>query len=325
MSFLRDPFGSEGALGISGIGIAMFVFLAFSGLAALVYQGLEEQGPSIETEIRKNREEITRLEKDIVAETAWQEEQTTFASQAAEKDEKAAQVMHLVKDLAAAVKERDEAQGLLEKQVKNWEDYKNRYRKNEREGAIGEVHDLSKNFDDRYRKAEIRAITDMEMRIMLSTGPKSIPYRDLPADLQDRFQFDDAQAEAMKKKLAEWEKKRTQRISRKMEDDEVKEAARSKQRAKGEIASLHDAITACYRQIEQNELKIEHLRNEVSRYQDLHARARARGNISSHLSSAAKAQREIKSLLNTNQKWNSKIRGYEARIRALGGSPQPRT
>lgn len=71
-----------------------------------------------------------------------------------------------------------------------FEAYRNQYRKAERESAKGEILDLSSTKGEEYKDCEVLGISPLHLRIRRPTGSEGIPFQELPADIQDRFQFE---------------------------------------------------------------------------------------------------------------------------------------
>ena len=82
--------------------------------------------------------------------------------------------------------------------------YRQRYRKSVRDKAIGTKMEKLTTISGRtYHQAEIKSIGALGMNITHRDGSARIPYKELPMDMQELYQFDDAEALAQKKREAE--------------------------------------------------------------------------------------------------------------------------
>jgi len=67
--------------------------------------------------------------------------------------------------------------------------YRNQYRSMVRAKAKGTFIDLSSVKGAEYKDVRISRITPLELRVLLPSGPKGVPYALLPEEHQYRFQF----------------------------------------------------------------------------------------------------------------------------------------
>lgn len=299
MSIFRDPFSTDSTSGVLGLLIGLFVFCSFTGLGLLVYEGLDTKVPDSQV-IANNNKEI----KDLTNESAHLnqlKEKTLFVKVLQENLEEGNSM------LVEAKTERDNALLALKNKHAEWEAYKNKYRANERKRAVGEVVDLSAQFDERYRTAVIRGVNDIEMKIMLDTGPKSIRYQELPKFLQDRFQFDDEQAKEMRAEIAEMENRVRREAQQHYAKNKKIEKAQSQVISQRDRQRIDNEIEMCRQLINNNELTISNLGTEISNYQRMHSEARSRGNISGHLGKASQMRAQIAKLRQQNNDLSKKI------------------
>jgi hypothetical protein len=87
-----------------------------------------------------------------------------------------------------------------------FEDYKNQYRAHVRSKAKGESMDtLQTQGGVVYKNVNIRGVTAVGIQIRHDDGHKRIPFEDLPAAMQDYYQFDPKQkAEAVTQEQVAW-------------------------------------------------------------------------------------------------------------------------
>jgi len=83
-----------------------------------------------------------------------------------------------------------------------FEDYRDQYRKSERLAAEGEILDLSETKGDSYQECKVLGISALHLRVSRPTGTEGISFKDLPALIQDRFQFSHEEAAEYAAKMA---------------------------------------------------------------------------------------------------------------------------
>lgn len=143
------------------------------------------------------------------------------------------------------------AQQQLTEKAAEFEKYKDQYREAARRAAKDEeLAKLETRSGQTYEKVVIREVTPVGMQIRHQGGFARIPFEDLPADLQDRFQFDPAQkAAALAKENAERKDHDTAvaatltETKQQAEDRKQKEEADQKAAAKRAIALKTTQIT----------------------------------------------------------------------------------
>lgn len=178
--------------GLIGILIALFVLVAFGSLYTLVFdpnnmenhktieavvrdQGMELEGKK--TQVESYKKEVQLIAQRKVQETEIRDLTSKVAAAKTRIEEAAAEQASAQAAVAAAKKE--------------WEDYKADYRSTTWAKAKGrELGTLKVASGTTFENTIIRKIDHAGMDIMCSSGPKNIKFEDLPADLQDEFQFD---------------------------------------------------------------------------------------------------------------------------------------
>lgn len=307
MSLINDPFSNENTPGIVGIVMGLIVFGSFLGLGVVVFDALENDIPDQEV-LAANEKYILELniETGVLERKlhGFKETKGKFAI----KDEVLKSLKKEKQMLVEAQEKRDTSIQLVKDKLAEWETYREKYRANERKRAVGEVVDLSSQYDERYKKAIIKGVNDIEMKIMLSTGPKSIRYQELPSDLQDRFQFDDKQAKEVRSKMAEMERNSMKQIQAHYENKKKKEAVRGEISDQREVLADQRTRQVYLQRILENQRKIEDFKRTIDNYRSLHKSARSRGNISSHLTNANRLEVELGKLTKQNIDLENRVR-----------------
>lgn len=187
--------------GVIGTLVALLVLVGFGTLYIFVFdEGMQGGKRTIESIIREqniaiesDKEEIARSKKRLSEGEEFKDQAREEASLKAQSERNATQIAELQTGKADADAARKGA-------IQKWEDYKDAYRTSERGRAKGEklgtVVSLS---GTTYQDVVVREVNDKEMKITDSTGPKSIDSKDLPKELQDRFQFDEKKKEIAEK------------------------------------------------------------------------------------------------------------------------------
>lgn len=144
------------------------------------------------------------------------------------------------------------AQQQLTENAAEFEKYKDQYRDAARRAAKDEeLAKLETRTGQTYEKVVIREVTPVGMQIRHQGGFARIPFEELPAELQDRFQFDPAQkTAALAKENADRKDHDTAvaatltETKQQEEERKQKEAADQKAAAKRSIALKTTQITA---------------------------------------------------------------------------------
>lgn len=222
MSF-SDLMSSAKGPGVIGLLLALTVLGGFLILGTLTLdEAFQGGGRTINSVIREQKDEIDRHKarlgdlKEDLARMAVREQISKKLdiriSEIKSREES------LAKAKLASVRLLEEIDGIQQA----LEDYKSRYRTKVRNAAKESSMEQLETLSGRvYHQVEVREVNSVGMLISHRDGSTRIPYRDLPVDMQDHFQFDleekerKAAAEALARKkhlravaLAREEKKR---------------------------------------------------------------------------------------------------------------------
>lgn len=222
-------------VGMVGILLGLLVLAGFCGLGMAVMSGLKKSGPTIESQLERQAEISTRVTEDLKRQRVRLEEVEGFQAKAGLVEKAKLELAKEQEVVKASAERVVELQDDIEAGQLTFEEYRDQYRTNERENAIGEVVDLSSTKGEGFEKCEIKSISPLHLRISRSAGIMGIPYQELPREIQDRFQFGKEEAaqhqqlvnanNALRnKQIAAWKKKQgalKEEANRKALDKEI--------------------------------------------------------------------------------------------------------
>ena len=177
---------------VFGVTIAVFIVAAFGALYTLVFDPNNmENHKKIEAVVRDLALEIDGKKTQL---ESYKKEVKLVAQRKEEEKELrdlTLKVEATAKRIEEAKAEEAAAQAAVQNAGKEWEDYKEEYRTTTWAKAKGrELGTLKLANGTTFEAAIVRKIDHAGMDIICSSGPKNIKFEDLPAELQDEFQFD---------------------------------------------------------------------------------------------------------------------------------------
>ena len=232
----------------------------------------------VESRLEEEEEKLARLKEWKEVEERYQASSAKF--EAVESELKL--VKEKTKELSIALK----AASL------DFFKYRNQYRSMVRAKAKGTLIDLSSVKGAEYKGVRISRITPLELRVLLPSGPKGVPYALLPEEHQHRFQFSDEEANAYRQAVAKL------RIARAKEnrvidaDKENEEAITQLTENAAAIADKKSQIASMTRRIKAKELEAERLESLSRQWQIEENNSKRRGKKYSANSRATKASDE---------------------------------
>lgn len=308
----NDLFTSAKGPGVIGLIMALIVLLGFGGLSILALEdGGQGGGKSLAAIVRDNEREIQASRSRIEI-----------------GDVTLARVPRLkeVSENLAAAKERNNVlstgissmvanAGGLEKGVaalkEEWEDYKNRYRAQVREAAVGTKMPELRTADGKvFKEVEISKVTAIGVDIRHQDGLGRVGFELLPPELQDLYQFDKAQmiAEASREEetragLAKAVAKAQEAAGVVAEGEKAKEAAEMRQKLLADIATKEAQASSIESQMRQ-------LESDIISAESAASAARSSGRM--HLNKAG----SLRQTLNGKRSNLAQLRADIARMRA---------
>jgi hypothetical protein len=308
----NDLFSSAKGPGVIGLIMALIVLLGFGGLSILALEdGAQGGGKSLAAIVRDYEREIlehrSRIEIGDV----------TLARVPRLKD---------VSDNLAAAKERNNVLSVgissmganadeLGKGVatlrEEWEDYKNRYRAQVREAAVGTRMPELRTADGKvFKDVEISKVTAIGVDIRHQDGLGRVGFEQLPPELQDLYQFDKAQmlAEASREEearagLAQAVAKAQEAAGVVAEGERAKEAEEMRRKLLADIAAKEAQASSIEAQMRQ-------LESDIISAESAASAARASGRM--HLNKAG----SLRQALNGKRSNLAQLRADIARMRA---------
>lgn len=197
-------------------GIQPFRFLPLLLGAIIATVGAAHAKPragSAEAELLLQEEAHDRVSMTLARKKEELEMYRQYQETAAEI-QKARQVLATEKEkLAALDEEKLEVEDAVSALQLSFEDYRDQYRKSEREAAKGEILDLSETKGAGYEESKVLGISPLHLRVSRPTGAEGIPFKDLPESIQDRFQFSEEEAAAYQLRLAKTDAARAQQFA----------------------------------------------------------------------------------------------------------------
>ena len=265
MSF-TDLMSSARGPGLIGMALAIIVLCGFGVLAMF---SLEERfqggGMPIESIIKKQAKDIESL--------------TSCLSGHRKTMEGAAALRACEKKLELAKRDRlfmkDKIEGLQNglSQVKDFvaaktkeiEDYKDQYRELVRSKAKGQKLGRLEACDGTvYESVSIREVSAIGMHITYEGGLKCVPFEELPAEMQEQFQFDPNQKKAALAKENEDRAAHYSSVDTSLADAKIAADQQRKLNAQKERETALQAITAKQARVTSMELEIRQLQNAIS-------------------------------------------------------------
>ena len=308
---LSDLISSARGPGVIGILIALFVLLGFGFLFTVVDDSASTMtGPNVQFQIKEKQRSIRvqeRKMKEIQEDVATYEK---HSKQLAELRDVQKSVTLKQAQLEELDLMRIAARADLVKLADQFEGYKKQYRDSERERAVGEAFDVFNTKDGKvYKQVSIRRISALGMEIRHKNGSKRIHFKDLPDEMQDRFQFiqDDADVLSF------------------LENDTVKKADlgkaeynRTRQEKRNQTLSQnHRANTVRWRaEISRCDARVESNNNEIQKIRSRMSHSHSNGINDS----TSTSERKIKVLQRSSSSAKSRIAELS---RKISQSPTP--
>lgn len=289
----NDLFSSAKGPGVIGLIMALIVLLGFGGLSILALEdGGQGGGKSLAAIVRDKEREIydsrSRIEIGDV----------TLARVPRLKE---------VSDNLAAAKERNNvlsagissmganADG-LEKSVaalkEEWEDYKNQYRAQVRQAAVGTKMPELRTADGKvFKDVEISKVTAIGVDVRHQDGLGRVGFEQLPQDLQDLYQFEKAQMVAEVSREEEARAGLAQAVAKAQEAaGVVAEGERAKEEAEIRRKLLADIATK-EAQVSSIEAQMRQLESDIISAESAAAAARSSGRM--HLNKAGSLRQTL--------------------------------
>lgn len=312
MSF-SDMMSSGRGPGVIGMLMALVVLVGFGLLFMFAFDEGFQGGVSIESELASQVREIENLNGGIA------KGKTNLglapARNAASKELRQVKVeTKTLSERSVALKaEIEEGNAGVAAMNKDWDAYKDRYRELVRAKAKGQVLDKLETRDGTvFSNVNIREVTAVGIQIRHDEGQKRIPFEDLPAEMQDYYQFDPAQKEKAIAAEAAVFKEHDASVAVAADQADAQMALQREKAAAEEKEKLVEQIAEKQAQAEVLASEIKDLQQEVVQANSDAAAARAAGKM--HLNKSGNINSKIRSKQNRMATLQAEIRQLKARL-----------
>ena len=234
-------------LGIVGVIFLMSFFLCSCENADDILElevsidSITESLVDVESRLEEEEEKLAKFKE-------WREVQARYQA-SSKKFEAVESELKLVKEKTKEVSIALKAASL------DFFKYRNQYRSMVRTKAKGTLIDLSSVKGPEYKGVRVSRITPLELRVILPSGPKGVPYALLPEECRHRFQFSDEEANAYRQAVAKLRIARAKANTVIDADKENEEAITQLTENAAAIADKKSQIASLTRRIKAKELE----------------------------------------------------------------------
>ncbi|MDX1679259.1 MAG: hypothetical protein R3242_00890 [Akkermansiaceae bacterium] len=281
--------------------IVMVLLLGVMGVLSLSgtldSEGLLDQNEMLLDEIAIKKNRLDLLEKKISQASQELEEQDAALEELAKLDDLRLRALEIKQGNEVLRTKVASLEKGLEEVYDMFESYKDRYREAVRKSAVGtELESLTLMDGTVYREVSIRSIDALGMNIMHKRGTRRIPYKQLPEEMQQRFQFDAEQADA--KLRAERERQLQSRLAGQQADEAaaLRQVGRKRDLERQKAERLEESIEELEEAIRAIDRKLVTARRNLGRQS------------SKSISGAPQYRREIQGLEELKQKCQEQLR-----------------
>jgi len=321
-----EDFASSGkGPGIIGILLGTLVLAGFTGLGIGVYSGMgtgNGDGVDIEEALaagelsRKAQEtKITELNDKLESFKAFRSRLPEISSNQAELTV----LNNVATDMTAEISSLKEA---IESEEVAFATYRQQYRNNERKRAVGETVDFSDTHGELFKNVPIKKVDAQFLQVMTSTGPKGIPFAELPTDVQDRFQFSKDEAEALAKIKAGFQKKQAKRQAEFDKEMALKNKQRKAQKRVERIKQLQGEMQQKQGVVDKNLRLAKDSLAKAKQYQKEHNDARRAGKMSMKQGRATSERGNAKTYENRAAEAAKELANLQAELNRLTNQVQ---
>jgi len=298
-----DMMGSARGPGVIGMLLALVVVLGFGVLFIFAFdEGLQGGGRTIESVIKSQAEEIINQQASIAAaevELAHLPDRRRVEEELKTTTRELSITINQVAGLQEVIAGIDEQ---IAAKLAEFAVYKDEYREFARRQAVGEKLDELQTADGTtYTGVEIRQVDAVGILVRHTDGQQRIPFENLSAEIQDRFQFDPNQkVDVLADENARRAEMERAAIAAEVTVGEIQEAQREKDRERVRQENLQ-LLAAKEKQLAAAQAALITLERDKAAAEQAAAAARAAGrqhiNRSGNIArSISSKQNEIKTL-----------------------------
>ena len=231
----------------------------------------------LEESIQSKEETLADVEERIVKEKKALEENQALKN----TGDRYQDVLKKLEDIEAELKveqgKSKEARAGVKTASLNFINYRNQYRRSQRARAKGTTIDLSATKGAEYKDVRISRITPLELRVLLSSGPKGIPFHELPLNVQERFQFSEEEAMAYQNAVAKVRIAQAKNNQVVDADKQVEQATARATEISALIEEKKSLIASINRRIKSKQLEAERLESLARHWRTEENNARGQG------------------------------------------------
>lgn len=297
-------------VGFMTVILAIGLLIGLYGLGAAFLTGLDIlKGSDVPSKamLEQLDKDAGKVRESLVKEEALKEKWTGYQQVRTQVETLEGERTRMEERIAEIQKQVEDARQELRGASDEFEAYRDRYRDVERTRAKGEVVDLSDLKGEGFEKCQILGISPLRMRVMTPTGPVGIDYQELPPKLQDRFQFDEAEAGDYRQWLKEVDQKNAERMAVFREKQKLRKAKEAAEFRKNRIFELKVEIQILENLIAQLEVNAKRHDQDSARYLKEAQSARAAGRVTSKFGLSSQMKRKADGV-------RRRIKGVEGQI-----------
>lgn len=252
MAIFDDLISSSRGPGVIGTLIALIVLIGFGVLFLFAFdEGMSGGNKPIESIIREQAVELESVKSSIALKTKALEIAPERKKIASEAEETSRQTRLNKGKLDGVARIIEKVKGEIEATGKAFEDYRQSYREQVRGEAIGLKYPELKTLSGKsYRNVTVTRVDAIGMAFSHSEGTTRADFDDLPADVQEFFQYDVKEKEKAKAaesqvagQHAEDVKTALSEADRAKQDEAMRKSEAEKAQAKAVVTAMTSRIT----------------------------------------------------------------------------------
>jgi chromosome segregation ATPase len=247
-----DMMSSSRGPGLIGTLLALLVLVGFGSLYLFVFdEEMQGKGQSIESAIRDQKRKIDSLNGRVEAGSKQLED----APARIKRDHEFAALTRRLGESRAKAENLKASTESLGKDIdalrRKFDDYKDLYRAQVRGEAAGIQYDELKTVSGRtFQKVVVKKVDAVGMNFQHVNGTGRADFDDLPAEVQDFFQYDPKQKELAKQQEAAAHQELSQQVavvqaqvSKQQQEQAAREKEELRQKNTAELASLQSLVS----------------------------------------------------------------------------------
>lgn len=261
-----DLFTSARGPGLIGTVLALIVVGGFGLLYLFVFdKSLQGEGRTIEDVIRDQTSSIEGLQSQIASAEKRIDEGQVRRKQLSDLKLETGRSENLARTIATRTGARDRAADAIAGTASNFDDYRNRYRQAERARAKDEeIPDFETSDGLAFSNVRILSVDAIGMQVRHDGGIKRIPQEKLPAELRDRFQFDEDESQLAREKEADQHVAYSGKVDIANLTKRIKQIDYQIGEREDDIAKLEAKIDSAKANLKPTERRIQQLKSELA-------------------------------------------------------------